>query len=156
MIGKQNYKNANRYATYGLMTSGLVMGLLCLGVSLSADFLAKWILNAESTDDEMRSMIKILMLINAVGIFFDGLRFNMLQVLRACHDHNLPTAISTASLWLSVLLAYLLGFKTRLGVFGVAMGYASGFVTSCCALFPRWYKNTQPNAIAEETAKRGL
>jgi MATE family multidrug resistance protein len=154
-LGKSENLNVNRLAKYGLFTNVMLILPLCILVSAYPDIL-KWIITNDDLSDEIMQMVKILVPIVAAGVAVDSVRYNILQVLRAMGDHVKPTVISIFNTWLGVLMAYILGFHTNLGIYGVAAGFTIGLTTGALALLPRWiakiksFEVDQPRTAAGE------
>lgn len=129
-----------RIAKYGLLASEGIIMPLCILVSAYPELL-KYVITDQDISDEIMHTVRILMPVTAIGIIFDTAKYNMLQVLRALGDHIVPTSLSISTTWLGVLLAYVLGFHTSLGIVGVGAGYAAGLAAGALALVPRWLKN---------------
>ena len=94
--------------------------------------------NQNHTNHSWFPLLKKLAPINAIGIVFDALGFNMIQVLRSGGDNFISSLISITTLWLGVLLGGLLGFKTNLKAQGLLIGYTVGLFLRAFFLGIRW------------------
>lgn len=145
-LGEKNYKNANRTAIYSLVASMSIIFPVCLAVFIEPRIFVN--LMASDVPENVLAMTDILLPITAAGVLSDTVRYNFLQVLRALDCHKMPTLLSSGSVWLGVLLAYLLGFQTDLGITGVTMGYALGLASGALSLLPQWLNEITPEALS--------
>jgi multidrug resistance protein, MATE family len=152
LTGGGHYQRAHYFARYGLLTTLLIMSPLCLTVAISPEILTGSIASNEGVSEGVLNLAKKVMPIIALGTLSDAARYNQLQVLRAAEDHTIASTISVGSQWLGVLLSYVLGFKTGMGVLGLVLGDALSKAAGAFALSPRWYSKLQPQALAKPKA----
>lgn len=83
----------------------------------------------------------------AIIIIADTIRNVVLQQLRVLKDIHVSGIISVFCLLLGMLMAAVLGLKTGMGIYGVAVGYALGIVIADIGLLCRWWPRIQPDQI---------
>lgn len=149
-IGERQFFNASRVGKYGLLTSLGLISPFCILVFVYPEILAL-ISTSGNLSQEVLKIISILGPITAVGVAVDSVRYNVLQALRATGVHVTPAAISIAFTWVGVLLSYVLGFHTKLDVYGISTGFVGGLLMATLAMLPKWFKNL--GALEQQTAE---
>ncbi len=145
-VGEKKYLDARQYAIYGLPASLLMTVPVSLLLAVFPEILTG-LIASNRVDEEVMSLVRPLLAMMVPIVALDGMRNNMLQTLRAVGDNVIPSVISTGSLWFGILMAYLLGFKTDLGIYGVGAGYGIGMSASVISIFSRWENKTKPNML---------
>jgi MATE family multidrug resistance protein len=80
-----------------------------------------------------------LLLVAALFQLFDGVQATGLGVLRGLSDVKIPTLLALISYWLIALpLAYVLGFRFNLGVYGIWFGLSAGLIFAALAFVGRF------------------
>ncbi len=101
--------------------------------------------------DNVKDILKYLVPIMSISVIADAVRFNLLQQLRVLGDLNTSTGVSICGLFLGVVMADLLRFKTSMGIYGVATGITSGIALAGASLMYRWCHRIQAEKIKEIT-----
>ena len=153
LLGGKKFPEANEFSRNSWGSTLLAIAPFGLTAAISPKLLTNVAANTENINDRVLSLAKKFMPMTVFGIFGDAVRYNMLQVLRASDDNIITSTISITTQWLGVLLAYLLGFKTGLGLYGLVIGDALGKWACVLGLFPRWYKGLQPATLAANDIK---
>ncbi len=151
-LGEKKYVDANRYALYGLPANLLLTVPICILLAAVPQLLAELIANGR-IDDSVMGTIRPLLGLMVPIVAADGIRHTMIQTALAVKDNVISPAISTAGICFGVLLAYVLGVETDLGIYGVATGYGIGILTGVIGMLPRWKNNINPERLSgiEET-----
>lgn len=85
-----------------------------------------------------------LLLVAALFQLFDGVQVTALGILRGLSDVKIPTFIAMTAYWgLALPVAYYLGFKQNMGVYGIWFGLCAGLMFAAMALFARFRHLTQ-------------
>ncbi|MCX7115279.1 MAG: MATE family efflux transporter [Gammaproteobacteria bacterium] len=144
-IGEQDYQNAVRIGRYGVVaTLGSVIGLPLL-FSVKPAYLGR--LLGQNTP-EMQAILTYLVPMMAFSVLWDAPRYDFLQTLRNnLGDGQRATLVSSVGLLSGVLLSWALGTQTRLGIYGVALGYLIGLMGATLGLFVRWNARLKPDLI---------
>jgi MATE family multidrug resistance protein len=155
-LGEKKYHDARCFAIYGLMVSLALVFPACLIVAAYPQLLLS-IFADNAAGTAVFSMLQTLIVITAVGVLFDVIRYHELQILRGKKDNATPAIISGVSLWFGLFLSYILGFSCNLGINGVATGYTLGLVVDALLLFWRAKSQMTVEALANpETENRSL
>ena len=137
-VGAKDYINARKVAVNGLLTTLCCLLPMCLILLIKSKTLIQYFI----VDNAAVIHLSIALVpFVTVAIFFDAARYNILQVLRALHDHMIAMVLSTIALWSSIILSISLGLYTHLGLKGVIYGYLFGIIVSTILLLPRWTSN---------------
>jgi len=134
-LGAKQYLRAKYLAIYGLLTTLIFIMPCCIFVTVYPNIL---MLILDNQNIEIYKIVKILIPIIALTVLFDAMRYNILQVLRACGDHFIAAILSIASILLGIMLIFILGLFTKLGVYGIGLGYLLSIFFGLIVLFPRW------------------
>ncbi len=135
-IGAHDVGNARRVAIYGLWTTLLCLAPLCGLLVVTAPVFVNYFIAGHP---EVVTLALFLVPLVVLAILCDAARYNILQVLRALHDHVVSMLLSTVALWFSILLSIGLGLYTQLGLRGVIYGYLIGIICATLLLIPRWW-----------------
>lgn len=160
-LGINQYYNTYISAQSGAISAIAVIFPLCFLAAIYPDFLAFLIVGAE-TSPEIMEMARVVVRITAAGIMCDAFRNAALYQRRvisaveqgkkakkeditgiSIENPMIPSALSIASLWIGVGLAYGLGNHTEMGVAGVSAGLNLGFALGAAALLPGWIRKTK-------------
>ena len=91
-----------------------------------------------------------LLLVAALFQLFDGVQVTALGILRGLSDVKIPTFIAMAAYWgIALPVAYYLGFKQNLGVYGIWFGLCAGLMFAAIALFARFRHLAGPQMVAK-------
>lgn len=153
LIGAGDYENANRFARYGLVSSLMMITPLNLTVVISPALLTHTVANTGNVDNRVLSLAEKMVRMVILGMFGDMARYNMLQASRAAGSNNLATGVSIASQCLGIALAYLIGFKTQLGLYGLIIGDTAGKWSGALGMFPIWYRSLKTDILAARESK---
>ncbi len=160
-LGVNQYYNTYISAQSGALSTVAVIVPLCLLSAIYPDFLAFLIVGAE-TSPEIMEIARVVVRITAAGIICDAFRNAELYQRRvisaveqgkkaakeditgvSIQNPMIPSALSIASLWIGVGLAYGLGHHTEMGVVGVSAGLNLGFALGATVLLPGWISKTK-------------
>lgn len=133
-IGAQNYEGASTMGKYGLYTTLIYTAPLPVIFAAAPGLL---LVTAKNLD-QVKDLLKILTPIMSTGAILDAARYNLGQQLRVMGDLKGSTIVSVGGLALGITTSALLGLKTELGVYGVAIGYTGGIALAGGALYIRW------------------
>lgn len=134
LIGAKKYEHASQMGKYGLLTTMIYTAPIPLFFALFPDFLVI----SSGNQSEVKAMLQFLAPIMSIGVILDSVRNNLLQQLRVLHDLKGSTIISVSSLTIGIATSALFGLKTKMGVYGVALGYSGGIILACPGLLYRW------------------
>jgi MATE family multidrug resistance protein len=137
LVGRQEFKKASNIGKYGILTTLVYV----MPAPLLFAIQPKLLLTLLGQNKEENYVIaRILFPILATAVFLEALRYQWLQQLRNnLNDAKFATIYSSCSMLLGVILAYLLGTKTTLNVYGVGLGYVLGLLSAAIPLGFRWY-----------------
>ena len=144
-IGAKRYENASRIGKYGLSTTMIYTSPIPIFFSVAPQFL---ILSA-SKPQEIVDMLKYLAPIMGAGVVIDSARYNLLQQLRVLGDLKGSTIISISGLSLGIAMSAILGLKTHLDIYGVAIGNTGGILLASGGLFYRWCQRIKSEHIRD-------
>ena len=144
-IGAKRYENASRIGKYGLSTTMIYTSPIPIFFSFAPRFL---ILSA-SKPQEIVDMLKYLAPIMGAGVVIDSARYNLLQQLRVLGDLKGSTIISISGLSLGIAMSAILGLKTNLDIYGVAIGNTGGILLASSGLFYRWCQRIKSERIRD-------
>lgn len=147
-MGKKHYLNVSRLGKYSLPTTFIYTAPVPIIFSMTPTLLMTLL---GDHDEAHREILRYLIPIISVGCILDSLRFNLLQQLRVLKDARGSTLVSTGFLVLGAGTSALLGLKTKLGVYGVALGYTGGIALATFGLFYR--RNARINVTSIEAAQ---
>jgi len=86
-----------------------------------------------------------LLLVAALFQLFDGVQVTALGILRGLSDVKIPTIIAMSAYWgIALPVAYYLGFKQNMGVYGIWFGLCAGLMFAAIAVFARFRYLTRP------------
>ncbi len=142
-IGGKKYIRAHLSGKYGL---GATL-IHSLPIPLFFAFLPQLLIISSTDKKKLELILKTLAPIISAGVVVDSVRYNIVQQLRVLKNVNGSTIISASGLSLGVLMSYLLGMKTNLGIKGVALGSVGGSIIGLIPLTYRWYTRIQPEEI---------
>lgn len=145
LIGENDFHNASRFAKYGLLANIGLISLVCIPVSISPSILTSMF--GSSVNPNVMKMAKYLVPLAAGQTLAETAGLSMTQTLRAANDLYKPTMIKVICLWLGVLTAYLLGFKSSLSIYGVNIGFLFGVTLGTAILAPRWMARMTANNL---------
>ncbi len=92
-----------------------------------------------SEKSEVIQLSSGLLLVAALFQLFDGVQVAGLGVLRGLSDVKIPTVIALTAYWgIDLPVAYFLGFKQNMGVYGIWFGLTSGLVFAALFVFARF------------------
>lgn len=86
------------------------------------------------------SLAAMLLPIAATTTIFDSLRYHILQVLRAYRDLVKPMFISSVSIWLTIVLIFVVGIGFEYRAIGIVYSYLVGTIISSLVLLPRYIR----------------
>ncbi|OGO92867.1 MAG: hypothetical protein A3F41_03390 [Coxiella sp. RIFCSPHIGHO2_12_FULL_44_14] len=144
--GQLYYRDAQRIAQVGLPTSTMLVSGLCLPFIVRPNFLTAIVNN--NVNSHVRHMANTVTPVMAGTIICNAALITMVLSLRGGGDLYVPVGISVANLWLGVLLAYMLGFKTNFGIDGIVIGYGIGIVLGTLFVFRRFISHMKPEKLA--------
>lgn len=147
-INNEVYIPTAQAARWGLVTAGVLMMTLCAIVMGYPQLITGIVNNPDKDDPSVISAAQIAVRITAVGLVLDTLLNTMVQTLRSLKDNTVPMGLSIGSLWVGVLIAYILGFNTDLGVKGLSTGYTLGNTLALIPSLWRFMSNTRLEALA--------
>lgn len=145
------YRNTAKTAWGGIAGATLFMLPLCVLAMAYPRLIIDMVssLNAGDSDDTASIMTaQNAIQITAAGILLDTIGNTTLQISRALGDNNIPAGISIGSLWLGVLMSYVLANHTSLGILGFPTGYTIGNALGIAPLGYRLAQRTKLNALA--------
>jgi MATE family multidrug resistance protein len=88
---------------------------------------------------EVLHLTILLFALTALSQAFDGIRNIVTGALRGLFDVRFPMVIGIITIWvLCIPLSYLLGIALKMGVVGVALGFAIGIFIGMVILLLRW------------------
>lgn len=145
-LGEKKYTRASWIGKYSVLTTLVYTVPIPVIVSVAPKILMV-ILNNNQAD--IYKTLRTLVPIYSVGVIGDSILFNFLQQLRALGKARSATTIYVTGLSAGMLASILLGLETKLGVDGVALGYAGGSVLAGTGLGLRLLDAIQPSKIKE-------
>lgn len=135
LIGAKQYANASRIGKYGLLTTMIYSTPIPLLFAIVPNLL----IISSADQSEIENILKYLAPIMSAGVIIDSLRYNLLQQERVLNDTKTSTYISVTALTMGITSSALLGLKTSMGVYGVALGFTGGVILACPPLLYRWH-----------------
>lgn len=150
LSGAKQYKNASRYAHYGLLVSALWTTPAPLLFSAAPDLLVMMSGQTISYMSFMRQLAPILGLTQMM----DCIRVNILNQLHAVNDNNIPAIITIAGLSSGIVTGALTGMYTDGGVFALTGFYLGGVTASATGMAIRWKYSTKPEFIKLQQEKQ--
>lgn len=144
-IGAQNYSGASTMGKYGLYTTLIYTTPLPLIFALAPGLL---LLTAKNPEQVKELLIKLPPIMSA-GAILDAARYNWGQQLRVMGDLKGSTIVSVGGLAIGITTSALLGLKTDLGIYGVAIGYTGGIALAGGALCIRWIGRINPQNLSD-------
>jgi Na+-driven multidrug efflux pump len=145
-VGAKNYKRENEFAlpsAHEVAKYGLATTAICTAPACAIAIVIFYILNG--TKDPLEG---VMFLLFATGIYFHGLRYNLLQQQIALSDKMYSSIISTACVLGGLGISALLGFLTEWGSTGLGLGYLAGSVSGFVGLLLRWLTSIKPETMA--------
>lgn len=141
--GRDN-KNLVRYhVNIALGVVGILMGLVALIYLLVPETLVNIYLEIDKSQNRpVLTLATTLLAITALSQCFDGIRNVLAGAYRGLQETKTPMLIGTMTLWfISIPLAYYLGFCLHHGAVGVRWGFTIGIACGASALVICWYAN---------------
>ncbi|KTD20057.1 MATE efflux family protein [Legionella lansingensis] len=145
LIGQQEFRNAMRFARYGLLTSLGLVGTIAIPLAIKPE----WLINtlSLSVGDKALQISKTLIPLAATQTVIDTAGYGMTQALRAANDSNIPTYSKISCLVFGILLAYALGLHTSLDIYGIEIGLLIGVALGSMILLPQWINGTNQTTM---------
>jgi multidrug resistance protein, MATE family len=92
-----------------------------------------------SKEPEVLKLSAGLLLVAALFQLFDGVQVTALGILRGLSDVKIPTFVAMTAYWgIALPVAYYLGFRQNMGVYGIWFGLCLGLMFAAFALFARF------------------
>ncbi len=121
--------------------------LLMLGFAVIFGFGGTVLARGFTPDPAVVALAAQLLVVAAIFQLFDGGQVVSVAALRGLTDVKVPTVITFIAYWvLSLPVAYLLAFHTRLGPIGIWAGLASGL--ACAAVLLAWRFHRLTRAVS--------
>lgn len=150
-IGRGNFQNAMRFARYGLATGVLFIAFISILFAIKPEWLT--LLYSSSVGKIPLEEAKLLIPLAGAQAFYDTATNTMIYTLRSANNYNVPTLLKIVSLWVGVLAAFILGFYTHLGIYGIGIGSLLGFALAEMLLCFPWVKGTSEENLRQAHAK---
>ncbi len=102
-------------------------------------FLAEFYVNVhDPINQPIVAIIVVLFAIVAFTQLADGMRNVLIGLLRGLFDTKFPMIVGLVTIWLGVLLSYVLAFPLHFGIVGIALGSLLGLTSGAVILLLRW------------------
>ena len=133
--GSNDYVNIRRAGLTGLGLSAVVMIFFALIFVFFNHLLPTFF----SENPAVVELSAGLLLVAGLFQLFDGVQVTALGILRGLSDVKIPTFIAMTAYWAIALpMAYFLGFKQNMGVYGIWFGLCAGLMFAAIFLFARF------------------
>lgn len=155
-LGVGRVKAANSIARHGLLSALIYVMPLPLIFAIFPKLLETM---GGGASEDVSKMLKTMVPIMSLGTFVDSIRYYLLQQLRPLGDLVAPNVIATVGMATGISSAAVLGFKTPLGLDGIATGFLLGNTVAATALILRsrklWKEKMEAARQAEEAERNG-
>ncbi len=143
-LGRKDAVNASRLARFGLLMTAILIAAICVFVSIFPQTLEKVV--TDSANEDIVTISRAAIPISAVSVFFNGILYGLVQILRATDDKVTPTLISTFFSGAGMFFAFLAyrNFKS-IAMINVAAMVANFFAV--LVLFPRFKARTDVSRL---------
>ena len=142
-IGEKRYEEANRVGVWGLITTMIYVIPIPAFFACYPEGLV-WMLDL---DEGTASLLPILLPIVSVGVICDAGRYNVMMQMRALNQHRMVVIISFMGMVMGIITSGYLGLQTRMGIYGIAVGYTFISFAGLLALMLPWIRALQPSRI---------
>jgi MATE family multidrug resistance protein len=127
--------NIKRAGVIGLVISACFMLFFAVCLILFNNLLPTFF----SKEPEVLKLSAGLLLVAALFQLFDGVQVTALGILRGLSDVKIPTLVAMTAYWgIALPVAYYLGFKQNMGVYGIWFGLCGGLMFAAVALTARF------------------
>ena len=141
-VGAKNYADVKAAANWNIVLSLVIV--LALGIPLIIFIvpLTQLFVNTAQTNYQITlELVKPVMIIGVLAIFFDTIRNTLTGVLRGLYDTQITMIVAILALWIIRMpLAYLFGFVWHGGIIGIAWSGVIGVAIGAGLLWVRWRK----------------
>lgn len=161
LVGKTNGCGDKKLVRYhvniALGIVSILMGLVAFIYLLIPETLINIYLEIDKAQNRpVLTLTTTLLVITALSQFFDGVRNVLAGAYRGLQETKIPMIIGTMTLWfISIPLAYYLGFGLHHGAIGVRWGFIIGIACGASILAMRWYANINLFRIFTSRSLRG-
>lgn len=145
-LGEQRNQDVYLIARYGLAVTTIFSMILPLSFAIYPKALMSILSNHNQSAGQKLTFLAPII---SIGSLLDGSSYAFMLQLRTIKDFHGVMIYRLTSTVLGAVLAIVLGLYTKLGLYGVAMGYASAMLLSFGSLGLRWYIKMQPYRESE-------
>ena len=141
-VGSKNYGDVKAAADWNIWLSLAVV--LILGIPLiifTVPLVHLFVTPAQATYLPILDLVRPVIIIGVLAIFFDTIRNTLTGALRGLYDTRITMVVAILSLWIIRMpLAYLFGFVWHGGVIGIAWSGVIAVAIGAGLLWLRWRK----------------
>ncbi len=143
-IGAGAYVNANQIGKYGLLTTLLYVAPVPIFFAFDPQALMTLLdLDTATLGPTLARLLPIF----APLIISETVRYNLLLQLRPLKQNQTATLISFLGMLFSITASGVLGLKTTLGIYGVALGYTGVSLAGSATLLLPWLSEIRESRI---------
>ncbi len=143
-IGAKAYADANRIGKYGLLTTLLYVAPVPIFFAFDPGALMTILDLNEAT---LGPILARLLPIFAPLIISETVRYNLLLQLRPLKQNQTATLISFLGMLFGITVSGVLGLKTTLGIYGIALGYTGASLAGSATLLLPWLSEIRESRI---------
>lgn len=144
-IGADEFENSSRVAKTGVVAMTAFLAPVLIVLAACPEIL---LAIQKNQSHSFKHIIQTLAPIIFTGLLLDAIRFQLLQQSRSLGAAKQASLISCSFIIAGLLSSYLLGFQTKMGIYGVATGYTSAMGLACIGLSALWLNKVKPKTIA--------
>jgi MATE family multidrug resistance protein len=150
-VGRRDPVAARRAGFMAIALGAVFMLATTLLVVLLRNTIPLLFLGGESVADaETAQLAATLLLIGATFFIFDAIQGVAAGALRGLNDTRMPMLYAAVSFWLiGFTSAYMLAFRSGLGVYGIWIGFSLGVITFAALLTWRFHILTRERYMPE-------
>ncbi|MSP53132.1 MAG: MATE family efflux transporter [Gammaproteobacteria bacterium] len=141
-VGAKDYADVKTAADWNMLLSlGIVVILGIPLIIFTVPLTHLFITATQPHYLAILALLKPVIIIGVLGIFFDTIRNTLTGVLRGLYDTRITMIVAILSLWIIRMpLAYLFGFVWHGGIIGIAWSGVIGVAIGAGLLWLRWQK----------------
>lgn len=141
--GRQDKKLIRYHVNIALGVIAVLMGFVAfIYLVIPETLISIYLETGKSQNKPILTLATSLLMIAAITQCFDGIKNVLSGAYRGLQETKIPMIIGTAMLWfISIPLAYFLGFNLHYGAIGLRWGFAIGIACGAFLLVLCWYSN---------------